>query len=940
MLKASSWMMVLCAIALLWPVEFGSAAQAGDDETGRPAQDYAVRARRIYVLDKVDYLEDAWMIIRGGKIDSLGTGAIPDADLPVVDFRGASLLPGLVSTESRIFVGADATGMGARYVAADKFNPYANFQASWRHGVTTARLTSPGRRFVSGIGSVVRFGANAEDSTVLVRQADLTVNFNDEAGRGESPDAELVTPSSMDVPYRPAERRRPETRLGRILALETLLRDVRVAKNQDEPSLKLLALGEFLESGRPFRFDAERRGDILQALEAAKRNGLPIYLAGATEAHALVDEIAAAKISVVVDFDNALPDPSFNGFDPVTPIIEDDRTAAVLENRGVRVIIGGHSDDLLMSAALAVKGGMTEGAALRAVTARPADLLGVGDRVGRLKAGMDADFVVINGDPLGTSSRVQQAWVLGSQAWSLAAVDKMPEAVVVRAGKIYDGKGGVYLDAEVLIEDGKVVAVGHRVQRPAYARMHDAGPEAVITPGFIDIHSTLGLEGDSSTVKSDQNLSKLFSRARPEFAAVARAGITTAVVAPGKGSSSGSPIIAIKTQGKNRKELISKAAAGVKLTVRGSGASVLKSLESTLNSADNYHKKWLKYEAELAAFEAAKKNGKLPKAAAPKGKTPPKVSPKPSAEASDALSGTWEATLSGGPMGEPMKLTMRLALEGTDFTGTVTDPFGGSQDAPITGTFDGTTFEAKVEPEDAPFENVRVTAKMTEPEVLKGSVDVDGIFEIDLSAKRTSKGKPKITVKRAVTAVASGPKGPKKPKYSARFEPFRKVLSGKAGIMVAATGAEAVGAVVQAFGKRKLPVVILGGAGAHEVLDKIDGNSVGIAIWRQYTRQDKARNILIPDELDRAGVSPLFQSNGSWGASRLPRFVRAAVREGLNPETALRSLTYDAARLMRMDDSVGSLSRGCDGDLLIFDGEPFDARTSLVEVLIRGKEVQ
>ncbi|MEZ6197369.1 MAG: amidohydrolase family protein [Planctomycetota bacterium] len=917
---------------------------------------FVVVARRIYVLDRVDYIDHGWMLVVDGRIAAIGDGT-PPADHEIVDLGDACVMPGLVAMKSDLFEGSDTQGIGALYVSADKFNPYADFARAWRYGITAARLHPPADRFVAGVGSVVRFG-DETSATVLTRENDLVLNFNDGAGRGESAYAEIKTPTSLDVPFVPAERRRPETRLGRIGALEAMIADAEAQKAGDfdsrQFSRRLDAFGAMWASGRPVFADARRESDIRQAIEAMRRTGRRGWLYGLDEALLVADEIAAAKLPVVFETNNDLLAMD-EAFDPVNPLRHDPRAAAALERRGLEVILSGETDDLLLAAALAVKGGMSESSALRAVTSRPADLLGIGGRVGRLTVGRDADFIVLNGEPLATASHVQETWVAGRAVWkqsvNAAGNEKAPrrEALVVRAGRVYDGLGNVFRDGEVLIENGKIVACGTSVGRPRYARIHDAGPDAVVTPGFIDAHGHLGLEGDQASANADFDLAEIFRVARGPFGEVARSGVTTVVVSPRRASNAGSPMVAIKTADPKGEGLVTKAMAGLEIAVAGNTETAEKNLEGLLTRAEAYHKAWLDYEAALEAFEKQKKaQGNAP-APAPAPTPAPAPAPKPAPapaggdDASDILSGTWQVTLSGGPIPDKVTVPMRLALDGAEVTGTIADPLGGGEDAVIRGTLSGKTLQAEIEIEDSPFGNPKLTATIDGPDHMKGGINIGGMIDIDLDGKRTERGRPKITVKNRgrAAAVPVTAEGPKKPKRDPRMEPFRQILTGRAGVILTAQGLPAQRAAAAVFAKRKIPVVLGSAAGVDEVLSDIDGALVAVSLaTRELTRNENRAEIAVPAELDRAGITAVFRSDAEWAASRLPLMARAAVREGFSPESALYALTGGAARFLRLEKEVGSFSPGCDGDLLVFDGEPFDVRTNLVKVIIRGQEVR
>src|SRR5262249_24897942 len=150
----------------------------------------------------------------------------------------------------------------------------------------------------------------------------------------------------------------------------------------------------------------------------------------------------------------------------------------------------------------------------------PAEILGVGHRVGCLMPGKDGDFVVLSGDPFLRSSNVESVWVegrLSAERAARAAAHGGHTAgggsgggsVVILAGTLLTAAGEPIRDGAVVIEDGRIVTVGPDVGVPPAARIVDAGPTAVITPGFLDANSHLELGEDRTNLSLDFDLTKV-----------------------------------------------------------------------------------------------------------------------------------------------------------------------------------------------------------------------------------------------------------------------------------------------------------------------------------------------------------------------------------------------------------------------------------------------
>lgn len=71
----------------------------------------------------------------------------------------------------------------------------------------------------------------------------------------------------------------------------------------------------------------------------------------------------------------------------------------------------------------------------------------------------------------------------------------------------------------------------------------------------------------------------------------------------------------------------------------------------------------------------------------------------------------------------------------------------------------------------------------------------------------------------------------------------------------------------------------------------------------------------------------------------LPVYAALAVREGLSPEDALKVMTINPARILGIDNRLGSIEVGKDADIVVWSGDPLDARSHADQVFIGGQPV-
>ena len=169
-----------------------------------------------------------------------------------------------------------------------------------------------------------------------------------------------------------------------------------VAKACDE-DLKMEAIALVLRREMPVRIHAHRADDILTALRIGQEFGLEVTVEHCTEGHKVAAELAEAGVPALIG-------PSLSSRSKMELRELSFGTAGELARAGVTVaLISDHPfvpiQYLPLCGGLAVREGLDESTALRALTLTPAELLGVADRVGSLEPGKDADLALYWGHP-------------------------------------------------------------------------------------------------------------------------------------------------------------------------------------------------------------------------------------------------------------------------------------------------------------------------------------------------------------------------------------------------------------------------------------------------------------------------------------------------------------------------------------------------------------
>ena len=384
-------------------------------------------------------LDPGTVLIEDGRIVAVGAEIEIPEEAEVYDATGKFVLPGLI--DPHCHAGLFPDGQGWEYSdgnemtdpitphlrAIDGLNPGDQaFEEIVAAGVTTV-LTGPGSANLIG-GQWVCLKTMPKPSVeemVLLEPAGMKMAL------GENPRRVYGT----------LQKKMPSTRMGNAGTLRAALveaqnymekwqryehelvehqvkqSDANGSKEAPKPperDLKMEALGKVLRGEMKARIHAHRADDMLTAIRIAEEFNLDLTLEHATEGYKIADFLASKQIPVTAG-------PIL--FSRVKYELKDmtPKNPALMAAAGVKVAI--QTDEmsavkyLTINAALAVREGMPEEEALKAITIYAAEIIGVADRIGSLEVGKDADVVVFSNHPFDYRAVTELVLVNGEVAF-------------------------------------------------------------------------------------------------------------------------------------------------------------------------------------------------------------------------------------------------------------------------------------------------------------------------------------------------------------------------------------------------------------------------------------------------------------------------------------------------------------------------------------------
>jgi len=369
-----------------------------------------VGARLVPVTGPV--IENGVLVVRDGVI--LHVGAVDDTPIPasaeVRDVGGMVLIPGLVDTHSHVgngWMGDGTEPILAQVRMLDALDARdAGIQRAQAGGITTANVMPGSGNLMSGQTLYVKFRDGRTIDDLLILDEEGTIAGGMKMANG--------TNSRRAAPF-PGTRAKSAALVRERFLEAQAYRNKIAAGEEVERDLALEAIVELLEGKRVVHHHTHRHDDVLTVLRLAREFGFRVVLHHVSDAWKVAQEIAAAGVGssiILVDSPGGKLE------------MQDIRMSngAALEAAGAEVAF--HTDDwitdsrhFLRLAGLAVRAGMSQQKALEALTIAPARMLDLDERIGSLEVGKDADFVLLDGDPLSAYTHVIETWVEGNRVF-------------------------------------------------------------------------------------------------------------------------------------------------------------------------------------------------------------------------------------------------------------------------------------------------------------------------------------------------------------------------------------------------------------------------------------------------------------------------------------------------------------------------------------------
>ncbi|MCB9833008.1 MAG: amidohydrolase family protein [Planctomycetes bacterium] len=355
--------------------------------------------------------EPGMLLIKDGKIVAVGDKIEIPKGTPLIRRPGCEITAGLIDAAVPDLVASteQVSEVIPELQVADSIDLGAEvFARLARDGVTTVFATAALDSVIGCQGAVLKTGSTA---TLVDRAGDCKLTLtHDPSGRNGGPRRGRA-PTVFT--------RRPTSQMGVVfVARDAFMRSADLIARGLKPRRGSAeeVLVDVLAGKKGLRLRAGQQYEIAAGLRMGQEFGFGFVLEGGAEAWRLTEELAGAKIPVILDPQRRQEE---GGRGRRGAALERDASAAALAKAGVVLALSAGAGEgeygLARQASHARRHGLDFAATLAAVTTTPARLLGLEQRIGRIAPGYDADLVIWTGEPFAATSGIDMVLVDGNR---------------------------------------------------------------------------------------------------------------------------------------------------------------------------------------------------------------------------------------------------------------------------------------------------------------------------------------------------------------------------------------------------------------------------------------------------------------------------------------------------------------------------------------------
>ncbi len=447
----SAWLSPVFAVALVAPAlalaDSPLVPPAGIRESTPRIQAF-VHARIMVAPGRV--IERGTLVARNGVIEAVGAAVRAPADAQVIDLEGYTLYPGFLDAAVEMGPGASGAGParspqgfdgagGAAVPPPPRLTQGANY---WSRYITPELAIekalgpdslaggTPRRLRTQGVTDIV-----AVPSKGVIKGTSAVLALSEDGFSGALIQPRAALHVSFESPVPPGVEDYPASRMGAYTLARQAFYDAEWQRRATlaakglrgvtvEPSATLDALSGWSAGAAPVVIDAFDEQDALRADRFGREFALPVVIRGSGREYKRLGEVKATGRGVIVPV--SFPRPPLVD----TPELAVNNSLEELEHwdlapenpgrlaaAGIKMALSSDrledKREFLAGVRKAVERGLTEDAALAALTTTPAAMFGVGDRLGTLEAGKLAHLLVTDGDVFSKRTHVREVWIGG-----------------------------------------------------------------------------------------------------------------------------------------------------------------------------------------------------------------------------------------------------------------------------------------------------------------------------------------------------------------------------------------------------------------------------------------------------------------------------------------------------------------------------------------------